>query len=294
NLTARLPVPNGVRDELTELAETFNDLLARLAASLERERRFTDNAAHELLTPLSALRSELEVALRRPRQAAYYREVLEEALRDVERMTETVRGLLHLARLERTDAHERARPTDLVERCQSRLKDWQVRFEQAGLRFEAVLPEHAWVCVVPEYLDEVLDNLLSNACKYTPPGGQVRLEVHRLDGQIRLRVTDNGIGFDPAEAAHLFDRFYRGRSAEGRPGSGLGLAIVRAIVEPAAARCGPGVRAPARAAPSRSTGRPVLLRCCRPDRPERALSSRSPEPVGDSVSTKKTGGAPCR
>jgi len=102
-----------------------------------------------------------------------------------------------------------------------------------------VLPGQAWVCVVPEYLDEVLDNLLSNACKYTPPGGRVRLEVHRLDGQIRLRVTDTGIGFDPAEAAHLFDRFYRGRSAEGRPGSGLGLAIVRAIVE----ACGGSVRA---------------------------------------------------
>ncbi len=239
NLEARLPVPNGVQDELTELAETFNDLLARLADSLERERRFTDNAAHELLTPLSALRSELEVALRRPRQAAYYREVLEEALRDVERMTETVRGLLHLARLERTDAHERARPIDLVERCQSRLKDWQLRFERAGLRFETVLPESAWVCVVPEYLDEVLDNLLSNACKYTPPGGQVRLEVHRLNGQIRLRVSDSGIGFAPEEAAHLFDRFYRGRSAEGKPGSGLGLAIVRAIVE----ACGGSVRA---------------------------------------------------
>jgi signal transduction histidine kinase len=239
NLEARLPVPSGVQDELTELAQTFNELLTRLAASLERERRFTDNAAHELLTPLSALRSELEVALRRPRQVVYYREVLEEALRDVERMTETVRGLLHLARLERTDAHERARPTYLVERYRSRLKDWQVRLKQAELRFDAVLPEHAWVCAVPEYLDEVLDNLLSNACKYTPPGGHVRVEVHQLNGQVRLRISDSGVGFTPEEAAHLFDRFYRGSSAEGKPGSGLGLAIVRAIVQ----ACGGSVRA---------------------------------------------------
>ena len=231
-LGGRLPSDFETKDELTDLAETFNGLLGRLEASVERERRFTSNAAHELLTPLATLRSEAEVALRREREPEAYRETLGRVVEDVAEMTGTVQGLLQLARAESLarPGDERLDLGELVARRAARVRG---EAESRGLTLDVEVTEGVRVNAEAAPLAEVVDNLVGNAVKYTPEGGRVSVRLSHADGTARLEVEDTGAGFDEATCERLFDRFYRADTPEvqAEPGSGLGLAIVQAIVK---------------------------------------------------------------
>ena len=231
-LGGRLPSEFEARDELTDLAETFNGLLARLEASVERERRFTSNAAHELMTPLATLRSEAEVALRREREPAAYRETLGRVVEDVAEMTGTVQGLLHLARAESLARTPAAR-LDLSALVRQRAERARAEAEGKGLALALDVEPGVRLAAEAAPLAEVVDNLVGNAVKYTPPGGRVTVRLSHRDGTARLAVEDTGPGFDAATCERLFDRFFRADTPEvqAQSGSGLGLAIVKAIVE---------------------------------------------------------------
>ena len=237
-LGGRLPSEFETRDELTRLAETFNGLLDRLEASVARERRFTANAAHELLTPLATLRSEAEVALRRERTPAAYRETLGRVVEDVAEMTGTVRGLLELARAESLAKTPEAR-LDLGALVRQRAERVRAEGEAKGLTLTVGAGDGVRVAAEAGPLAEVVDNLVGNAVKYTPEGGRVEVLLTHRDadgrhnGTARLEVRDTGPGFDEATCERLFDRFFRADTPEvqAQPGSGLGLAIVKAIAE---------------------------------------------------------------
>jgi signal transduction histidine kinase len=240
DLSARLPAEFGTRDELTELAETFNGWLARLEASVarerasvERERRFSADAAHELLTPLAALRSEAEVALRRDRSAEGYREALSGVVAEAERLGETVQGLLRLARAERISrgADERA---DLAAVAGSRVEAHRAAADAKGVALTTATPRGpVWTAAAEGPLADVVDNLLQNAVKYTPPGGRVEVAVRAEGGVAVLVVTDTGVGMTSDVSERAFERFYRSDepAVQAEPGSGLGLAVVYAVVE---------------------------------------------------------------
>lgn len=232
NLSERLPTRFGVRDELTELAETFNGMIARLEASFDRERRFTANAAHELLTPMATMRNEIEVALRRRRPVEGYEETLQRMLVDVEEMSTMVRELLELSHAERLREAQRE-PVDLGELARKHVGRTQARAEARGVQLQLTAPDAAFVQANAGRLGEVLDNLLDNALKYTPEDGCVLVSVRKDSGSVHLSVQDTGVGFDPEVADQLFDRFYRADTPEvqAQSGSGLGLSIVAAIVE---------------------------------------------------------------
>ncbi len=233
-LGARLPSDFRTRDELTALAETFNGLLGRLEASVARERRFTANAAHELLTPLATLRSEAEVALRRERDAPAYREVLERVVEDAAEMAATVRGLLQLARAEALARTPEAR-LDLGALVRQRAERVRAEAEAKGLALTVETADGVLVAAEPAPLAEVVDNLVQNAVKYTPPGGAVRVALDHDgppgDGVAEIVVSDTGAGFGADEAERLFDRFFRSDAPEvqAEAGSGIGLAVVRAV-----------------------------------------------------------------
>ena len=231
-LGGRLPSDFETRDELTDLAETFNGLLGRLEASVQRERRFTSNAAHELLTPLATLRSEAEVALRRERAPEAYRETLGRVVEDVAEMTGTVQGLLQLARAESLSrpGDERLDLGELVSRRTERLR---ADAEAKEIMLSVDVAEGIRVNAEAAPLAQVVDNLVGNAVKYTPEGGRVSVHLSHAGGSARLEVKDTGPGFDDSTCERLFDRFFRADTPEvqAETGSGLGLAIVKAIVE---------------------------------------------------------------
>lgn len=232
DLDTRLPVPHGVRDELSDLAETFNTMLQRLQDSFEHERRFSDNAAHELLTPLATLANRTEIALRRTRSPEAYKKTLREMLIDIGELTDTVRGLLQLSRAAklREVPKEPVDLTAMAERCVDRFRP---RAEARNVKLTLKTDDRVIAQGKSQQFVEIFDNLLDNAVKYTPEGGGVSVGVRSTPQDAVVTVSDTGLGFTREEQQRLFDRFYRsdGAIALAHSGSGLGLTIVKTIVE---------------------------------------------------------------
>ena len=231
DLSARLPTHFGVRDELTDLAETFNGMIERLEASFNRERRFSSNAAHELLTPLTNMRNSVDVALLRDRDVAKYKKTLRTILVDVDEMSEKVGGLLQLSQAERLAELPR-RPVDLSQMSREHAERFQERAAAQEIQLQLCVESAIFVMGDTARLGEVFVNLIDNALKYTPKEGHITLEVEGDEHEARLRVSDTGIGFSPDQAEHLFDRFYRADTSmvQAQAGSGLGLTVVQTIV----------------------------------------------------------------
>lgn len=219
-------------DELGRLAQTFDAMLARMENAFERQRRFTGDAAHELRTPLSLMRSQVDVALARPRSAGEYREALHGLDEDLERLTGLVGTLLTLARADTgTLAPDRVM-FDLADTVGSVLEQYAPMAVAAGveLRNESS-PCH--LAADEDMVIQVLVNVIDNALAHTQAGGSVAVGCGTHDRQVDLWVADNGSGIAPEHQARVFDRFYRIDTGRDRAsgGMGLGLAICRAIAE---------------------------------------------------------------
>jgi two-component system, OmpR family, sensor kinase len=223
----------GSGDELDRLAATLNDMLGRLDAAFRQIRQFSADASHELQTPLTILKGELEVALRAPRSPEDYRRVLASALEESERIAHLVEGLLLLSRADagvlRMDRQALALGGLVAEVCEQARVLAEAR--SVALKLEAVTP--LTIQGDRAHLRRLLLNLVDNAIKYTPAGGQVTLSLQCDDGWAVLRVSDTGIGLAPDEQERIFQRFYRAPEAlsRGEVGSGLGLCIARSIAE---------------------------------------------------------------
>jgi two-component system, OmpR family, sensor kinase len=231
-LAERLPHP-GTQDEMGRLVETLNDMLARIEQSFEAQRRFTADASHELRSPLSRLRAELEVTLFQPRERAQYEHVLQSCLSEVERLSHLTDELLMLARLDAGGPPAVPRSVDLI----SILHDAMSRMGPEALRRNVALvmdvPPELTVNVVPAALSHVVANILDNAVKFSPLGSEVRVEIGIEGAAAVVAVSDAGPGIPEGEIPRVFERFYRGSAARHMeaPGVGLGLAICRALVE---------------------------------------------------------------
>jgi len=232
DLSRRYQVPAGADEETTQLAQTLNTLLDRLEQSFGDMKRFTSNAAHELQTPLTVLRGHVDIALRRPREPASYRQTLALLGDEIDHLVRMVRSLLTLARLDRRpEAVMEAGPVDLAEAVRAEAVAYQQAAEAKGLTFVLDLPKTAWTHGRPELLREVVANVLDNAVKYTRTG---TIQVHLQPGRevVVLRVVDTGTGISSQALPFVTNRFYRDQQANGRAkGQGLGLSIVSEIIK---------------------------------------------------------------
>lgn len=218
-------------DEVGQLAQAFNEMAGQVEQTVTTLRRFVADAAHELHTPLTALRTNLELAADEG-QAVEQQGLIERAQAQVERLETLTRDLLDLSRLETGTGQTNVGPVLLNTLVQTSGELYASQAEQAGVNFSLDLPEQPLVVSGSEpLLRRALSNLLENALKFTPAGGTVRVGLRREDDGLEIRVEDSGIGIPPGDLLYVFNRFHRGRNAAAYPGSGLGLAIVKAIVE---------------------------------------------------------------
>jgi signal transduction histidine kinase len=232
DLDERLPVP-AARDELHDLAGSFNDLLARLRDSFERQQRFTGEASHQLRTPLTALIGQVEVALRRNRDEGEYRRVFTTVGGQAERLRQIVELLLFLSRADRETAIPDTRRIDLREWLPTHIRDtWSTHSRYGELQVLDKMDGPVWVDVQSILLGQAIDNLIDNALKYCPAGKQIKLEF-RVDGaDAIMQIADEGPGIPGGEADRIFEPFFRTISARttGVAGVGLGLAVSARIV----------------------------------------------------------------
>ena len=244
DLTRRVPASQlrASSSELGELAVQFNTMADRLAESVDvirrdrdRSRDFLADVSHELRTPLSALRTFNQLLIEGAADDPAARtEFLESSAGQIDRLDWLAQNLLELSKLDSGLVLLDLRPDDLRAAVESATHQYDASAERRGVTVELDLPSRPIrIRHDPPRIGQVVSNLVANAIKFTPRGGRVRVSVEPTPDGARIDVADTGVGIDPGELPHIFDRFYRGsRANEARgAGSGLGLAIVRSIVD---------------------------------------------------------------
>jgi heavy metal sensor kinase len=232
NLSSRLQKLN-TGDELQRLSDTLNEMLDRIETAFQRITQFTADASHELRTPVSLIRTEAELALRRSRGEAEYKESLQNILLEAERTTTLLEQLLSLARADSGREMLHLQPVDLRQTLRNLVEGWRQVATIRNLQFVANvdLPD-SLVLGDETLLRRLVDILLDNAFKYTAPGGSVHLSLASKAESAVITVQDSGVGIAEEEQTRIFERFFRVDKARSRAqgGAGLGLAIAQWIV----------------------------------------------------------------
>ena len=217
--------------ELRALAATFNEMLDRLEESFAQVSQFSADVAHELRTPISNLRGELEVALGKTRPADEYRAVLGSALEECVRISRVIQSLLFLARAETATGDDHHDSIRVRQEIGAVLDFYEVAAAEADLVLHVEGMADFVASFDRTFFQQAVGNLVANAIAHTPPGGRVTMHLGSDDAMLRIEVADTGCGIAPEHLPHVFDRFYRSdRARTGSSGNlGLGLAMVRSI-----------------------------------------------------------------
>jgi heavy metal sensor kinase len=234
NLRIQIP-PRGTNDELDRLIDAFNRMVERLNAAFQQTKQFSTDASHELRTPLTAIRGQLEVALLAAKTPEQYQDAILNALEDVERLSQTIRALLQLSQAESGQLVLQKQPIDLSALITNLMEQFDIPAESGKVRLETSLPPYCTAEVDRIQFERLVSNLVSNAIKYTPEGGVVRVALQDRGREVELTVQDTGIGIPAESLPHIFERFYRVPNSPGERsaerGLGLGLSFVAWIVK---------------------------------------------------------------
>jgi signal transduction histidine kinase len=226
DLTGRLTIKS--LDEVGQFATRLNHFLKRIEDSVDRQKRFVEDAAHEMRTPLTILRGKIETCLLTERGGDEYRETLTQVLRETERMSRLVEAMLQTA-LPVLDVSTPLELEPVLERAHAR---WLDRYIESGVQLDLeTTPEK--ILALEEEVDCVIDNLLTNALRASPKESKVRVAVNREGSSVLLSVTDEGEGVPPDKRDAIFERFTRLEKSRNRSlgGFGVGLAVSRRLVE---------------------------------------------------------------
>jgi heavy metal sensor kinase len=224
HLTQRLQ-ESGNGDELDRLARTLNDMLGRLDEAINQMRRFSADASHELQTPLTILKGEMEVALRRQRTPEEYQQVLLSGLEEIARINHLVEGLLLLARADSGVLQLDQQKVDLKELAREICEQMKLIAETHSVELKDDMQDSVLVRGDREHLRRLVLNLIDNGIKYTPAGGSVKVSLQLHKNVAILSVADTGIGLSAAQQQEIFSRFHRTPEARIRDGRGVGLGL---------------------------------------------------------------------
>lgn len=230
DLSSRVGLPLAPR-EIAPVVNQLNELLGRLEAAFRRERVFSADIAHELRTPLAGLRSSIEVAISRPREASDYCDTLEESLDIICRIQEMVHRLLYLSRLDAGQIDTEEKRIDLSELVRASWAPLAASAKDRRLDVQTRLPQDVFVQTDPMYLEVAIRNVLENAVVHANEAGRVRVEVNGNSESADLLIVNSGSAVPQKQVSELVERFARGDQARNASGShcGLGLALVHKI-----------------------------------------------------------------
>ena len=226
------PISRFSSDEsFNEIVQCFNRMAEELASVETLRTDFIANVSHELKTPLAAMNN-YATLLQAPNlpeeQRVAYAKAIAQRSRQLSRM---MTNILKLNKLENQQIYPNCRPYDLSDQlCQSLLQFEDV-WESKDIDLDTQIPDRVTISADQELLELVWNNLLSNAFKFTPAGGQVRLCLRQLDQQVAVTIQDTGCGISPNTQSHIFEKFYQGDTSHATQGNGLGLALVRRVVD---------------------------------------------------------------
>ena len=232
NLSGRLPL-TGANDELDQLATSFNELLSRIEKVVGELRQLSGSIAHELRTPLAALRGAAELALLHARSIDDVKDVLASQLEDFDKLAHMIDQLLILVRAESGGIQFKLQPFDVGIAVGEVVDTFALIATTREISLESIPGTKLIAMVDPQWLKHVLINLLDNAIKYTPPDGLVSIQGLIESDCVCIEVRDSGQGIPPEALPHIFDRFYRADPSRNKRinGVGLGLSFVKWIVE---------------------------------------------------------------
>ncbi|MER8379671.1 ATP-binding protein [Mesorhizobium sp. M0228] len=233
DLSGRLPV-TGAGDEFDRLSENLNSMLARIATLNEGLKQVSDNIAHDLKTPLTRLRNRAEATLSGKHNTSDYRQALEGTIAESDQLIKTFNAILMISRLEAGYSSESTTRVDLAAAVHDVVELYEPVAEEAGVTLETSVQGAFAVNGNRELIGQALSNIVDNAIKYSTDSTSrptVRVTLERIDGEIRLAVSDNGQGIpDDVDRARVTERFVRLEKSRSQPGSGLGLSLAKAIM----------------------------------------------------------------
>ncbi|MDR2947747.1 MAG: HAMP domain-containing histidine kinase [Prevotella sp.] len=227
NLTERIPLPHN-KDELYILSDTINQLLDRIEKAIEREKSFTSYASHEFRTPLAVLKGTLEVLIRKPRQQEEYEKKVRYCVKEIDRLNHLVDELLILTRYENQKQTLKPEDINIKQTIDEIIKFFSENIQQKNIHIKTdILPENILLKTDVYLLSTIINNILSNAIKYSHQDGEIEIKVKEQDKYIFCEIKDNGIGIPEKDKGKIFDKFYRSTDHADIKGFGLGLSIVK-------------------------------------------------------------------
>ncbi len=217
-------------DEMGELASSFNGLLDRLNEAFKREQQFIGDVAHELKTPLATQISSFDVTLSKPREKDEYKKIIEEALAEAHQLSATLKNVLDLAWTESPNRQNNKEKFNLSELIDDLYEIAQKMALKKRIHVKLSTTQNIYFLGFKDKLARAFLNIIDNAIKYSPIGGEVELILEESPNKVLISVIDEGLGIPEEEVPHIFNRFYRGSKTDKVFGSGLGLAIAKSII----------------------------------------------------------------
>lgn len=229
NLSARVDIINP-KDEIGEVSIAINQLLDRLQEGFIKERQLIHDISHQLKTPLTAIRSDIEIALSKKRSKADYQQILKDLYKDTIRMSKILKDMVNFAWASSEDQSKFFKLINIshiLNEIQEIIE--QLAYEKE-IKLYSSIDKNMYIMGQKEKIFQTILNIMENAIKYTPKGGKIYLHAYKEQDQIKIIAKDTGIGIYKKDIPHIFERFYRGKSKISE-GSGLGLSIAAAIVK---------------------------------------------------------------
>lgn len=227
DLKKRIELDRG-KDELHQLADSFNNMIARLDESFEAERQFTSDVSHELRTPMSVIMAQCEYTLDEERTPQEYERALRLIRRQGRKMTKLINDMLDFVRLERRGTNYQIEKLNLSALVNSVCEDMSL-IRERGISLEHEVEDEIWVNGNPALLSRLLSNLISNAYRYGKDDGHIKVRLKKSQDEVTLSVSDDGIGISREDKEKIFRRFYQADSSRTGSGTGLGLSMVKEI-----------------------------------------------------------------